>query len=273
MQSVNYPPDPLTELDWADHWRRLVEAREEQVGGRPANFWDRRARAYSFSLSGTDDPLLAILEPYLAPGRTLIDVGAGSGRHSVPLAARLDWVTAVEPSEGMRALLPPVDNMTVVASRWEEAEVTPADLVLSAHVLYPVAAAVPFVEKMEASARERVFLSLRDGQLAHPAEQLWEQMTGQRRARQPQFYDAYNLLHWMGVRPDVAIFRHPVRLRFENLETALEDCRLRVGAPWDEASGRAWLEANLRQEADGTLLYSGGEMVNGVAHWRPRASK
>jgi len=50
------------------------------------------------------------MEPYLAPRKTLIDAGAGAGRHAVPLAERLEWVTAVEPSEGMRAEIPHVDR-------------------------------------------------------------------------------------------------------------------------------------------------------------------
>jgi hypothetical protein len=262
--------DPLTDFDWAEHWRALVEARDAQVGGRrPPDFWDRRARAYSFSLAGQHDPLFEVMEPYLDPHRTLIDVGAGSGRHSGPLAGRLDWVTAVEPSEGMRRLIPPADNMTVIAASWQDADVAAADLVLSAHVLYPIADVVPFIEKMQACARERVFICLRDAQLRHPAEKLWEVLAGQPRARAPQFYDLYNLLHWMGIDADVVTFRHPVRLRFEALELALDDSRTRVGEVWDEDFGRRWLSENLQPD-DGGLVYEGGEITTGVAHWKPR---
>jgi hypothetical protein len=93
----------------------------------------------------------------------------------------------------MRALIPPLDNLTVIASTWEDAEVAPADLVISSHVLYAVAEPVPFIAKMEACARERVFVFIRDGPGAHEGE-----------VRQPRFQDLYNLLRQMGVSPDVA---------------------------------------------------------------------
>ena len=271
---MKYPLDPLTDFDWAAHWRHLVEAREEQVGGqRPPDFWDRRARSYSLSVAGERDPLLDVLEPYLDRHRTLIDVGAGTGRHASALATRLDWVTAVEPSEGMRQLIPTADNMTVIASTWEDADVAPADLVLSAHVLYPIADAVSFVRKLESCACERAFICLRDGQLRHPAERLWEMMSGTARARQPQFWDAYNVLHAMDIRPSVTVFDHTVRLRFESLEQALEDCRLRIGDVWNEELGATWLRENLQPTESGGLVYEGGEMTTGVAHWKPQQAR
>src|SRR5438105_2089520 len=103
--------DPVTDFDWAGHWRRLVLGNGH---GRPtpADPWADRARTYHASRGQDSEPLLQVLEPWLAPAKTLIDVGAGTGRHAVPLAARLDWVTAVEPSDAMRALIPPVANMT-----------------------------------------------------------------------------------------------------------------------------------------------------------------
>src|SRR6476646_5812725 len=138
-----------------------------------------------------------MLEPYDSPSMTLIDVGAGTGRHATPLADRLEWVTAVEPSEGMRALIPPRDNMTVVASTWEDAAVAPADLVICCHVLYGVEEPVPFIAKMERAARERVFIMLRDGALAHAAALIRKQMPGAEEPRMPRFSDLFMLLSQM----------------------------------------------------------------------------
>jgi SAM-dependent methyltransferase len=262
--------DPLTAFDWAAHWSRLVEERERQGSRRAPDFWDRRSRNYAYSVRSQPDPLPGVLEPFFGPHKTLIDVGAGSGRHATPLADRLEWVTAVEPSEGMRQQIEPRPNMTVVATAWEDAEVAPADLVLSAHVLYTVSDPVPFIQKMEASARERVFLYLRDGELRVPVELLWEEFTGTPRARLPRFYDAYNLLRWMGVHPDVVNVQVEVGQRYRDLEDAVEDCRLRLDEAWDEERGRAWLEANLKDDEAGGLLYDGGTITSGIAHWQPR---
>ena len=105
------------DVDWAERWRSLVADRTAAAGAHgDTSYWDRRAPTFARSTRGRVDEFLTVLEPYLSPRKTLIDVGAGAGRHSLPLADRLEWVTAVEPSEGMRALIPPRDNITMVTS-------------------------------------------------------------------------------------------------------------------------------------------------------------
>jgi SAM-dependent methyltransferase len=186
--------DPVVGFDWAGHWRSLVEGSAGPCHVQRSDPWKDRAEEYHASRGGDWQPLLAVMEPWLDRHKTAIDVGAGTGRHAVPLAARLDWVTAVEPSEAMRSLIPPLDNLTVIASSWEDAEVAPADLVVCSHVIYGVAEPVPFIEKMESCARERLFLVVRDGPGAHEGE-----------ARQPRLQDLYNLLRQMGVSPDITV--------------------------------------------------------------------
>lgn len=260
--------DPLLDVDWVAHWRRLVEARAAQAG-EPLRetFWDRRARRFALSMRGQEDPFLTFLQPWLDNRRTLIDVGAGIGRHAGPIAARLDWVTAVEPSESMRDQIPRAENMTVIGSGWEDAEPAPADLVICVHVLYPIAEVVPFVEKLARFARERVFIVLRDASHPHPAER----MAGPNRTRGPMLRDCLLLLRQLGIAPGLTMFSYPVFFRFESLAAAIEDCALRLGSDWDEDKGRAWLEANLRAENDGMLVYEGGEVTSGVLHWKPRS--
>src|SRR5216110_1227421 len=107
----------MVEIDWAERWKRIVEDRETLASGHAdTGYWDRRSSSYARSTQSRVDDFLKVLEPFLSPRKTLIDVGAGAGRHAVPLAEKLEWVTAVEPSEGKRAHLPALPNLTVVAS-------------------------------------------------------------------------------------------------------------------------------------------------------------
>jgi len=264
------PIDPLTDFDWAAHWRALVDAREAEAPIDPgSDFWASVAPHLTYDpAAAAEDPLLRALEPYLDPRRTAIDAGAGAGRHAVPLADRLEWVTAVEPSEGMRAAIPHRDNLTVVAGTWQEADVAPADLVVSAHVLYFVADPVPFIEKLTASARERVFVLLRDRPIASPSEPLYEVLTGRPRTRMPHASDLWNLLRWMRIRADFEYVEYESRQVYPELDSALEECRQRLAAVWREDAAREWLERNLEPLEDGRLGY-GGDMVAGIVHWRP----
>jgi SAM-dependent methyltransferase len=263
----------MTDFDWAGHWRALVDAREREVPVDPGqDYWSAPSRSLLYDpAAARDDPLLKAMDPYLEPRKTAIDAGAGAGRHAIPLAERLDWVTAVEPSEGMRRRMPHRDNLTVIGSSWEDAEVEPADLVVSAHVLYFVREPAPFIRKLEEAAQERVFVLLRDHPLVTPSEPLYEVLSGRPRTRLPQLYDLWNLLHSLGRRADVTLFKYRSEQLYSDLEEAVAECRSRLGPVWREAEGIAWLERNLDRRPDGMLVY-GGESVAGVAQWQPRQS-
>ncbi len=267
--------DLVRETDWTAHWRGLVEARQaeaEAVGAGQRGYWNRRAAGFKASLQGrSGDPFLDFLEPWLSPRKTVLDVGAGWGRHALPLAARVDWVTAVEPSEGMRELLEPAANLTVIASAWEDAEAAPADLVICCHVLYGVAEVAPFLATLEASARERDFVYMRDRPPPLPAEEMAGEL-GFPRTRMPEFRDLWLVLRQVGIDPDVVMLRYPSRPVYDSLEAAVEEARSALGERWDEGRGRSYLEARLVPEEDGRLAWDAGEMVSGVAHWRPRTN-
>ena len=261
----------MQDTDWAGRWRGIIEDRAS-FGAAHADpgYWDRRAKTFAKSTQARVDEFLAVIDPYLSPRKTLIDVGAGTGRHAVPLASRLEWVTAVEPSEGMRANIPARDNMTVVASTWEDAEVAAADLVICCHVLYGVADAVAFVTKLNKSARERVFVMLRESDLPHPAASIRTKLLGEAGPRLPRFSDLFMLLVQMGQAPDVSVLRYPLVTRYSDMDEALADCRTMVGPGWDEAVGKAMLEAMLERKGD-ELVFDGGMVLSGVAHWQPQS--
>jgi SAM-dependent methyltransferase len=259
----------MNEIDWVNRWKELVDNRATLARGHAdPQYWDRRARSYARSTHARVDEFLEVLEPYLSPRKTLIDVGAGTGRHTSPLADRLEWVTAVEPSEGMRSQISPRDNITVVASTWEDAEVAPADLVICSHVLYGVAEPVPFIEKMNQAARERVFVMLRESELPHPATVIRKRLVGDAGPRLPRFSELFMLLVQVGMAPDVRYLRYPITQRYADLDEALADCRAMFGEGWDEAVAKIVLDETLRREK-GELVFDGGIALSGVAHWQP----
>jgi len=261
---------PLS-IDWVERWRSLVAERAAAAGGHgDATYWDRRAHTFARSTHGRRDALLEVLAPHLSPRKTLIDVGAGTGRHAFPLAERLEWVTAVEPSEGMRALIPPHDNMTVVASTWEDATVAAADLVICCHVLYGIDDPVPFIEKMEKSARERVFVMLRQSPMVHLGAVIRERILGEE-PRLPRFSDLFMLLMQMGIAPDVVFTSYPNPQRYASLDEALADCKAMIGEAWDEEKARILLDGLLVHDGD-ELVFEGGLTLTGIAHWQPRSS-
>lgn len=236
-----------------------------------SSYWDRRAPTFARSTRARADGFLDVIAPYLAPRKTLIDVGAGAGRHALPLAERLEWVTAVEPSEGMRAQIPPRDNITVVASTWEDAAVAPAELVICCHVMYGIEEPIPFITKMERSARERVFIMMREAPMVHPAAIVRERTLGGEDPPVPRFSELFMLLLQIGIAPGVNFIRYPIVQRYADIDEALADCRALIGAGWDETKARAILRDVLVEEA-GELVFDGGVTLSGIAHWQPQGN-
>ncbi|MDQ6879807.1 MAG: class I SAM-dependent methyltransferase [Candidatus Dormibacteraeota bacterium] len=262
-------PDPAGTPTWSRRWKSLVAARAAAAGAHgDSSYWDRRARTFARSTASRVDQFLDAVTPYVSSRKTLIDVGAGAGRHALPLSERLEWVTAVEPSQGMRALIPPRDNMTVVASTWEDAAVAPADLIICSHVMYGVEDPVAFIAKMERSARERIFIMLRETPMLHPATVVRERLVGGAEPGMPRFSDLFMLLIEMGIAPDVDFIRYPITQRYADIDEALTDCRPLVGEGWDEKKARAILREVLTVEKD-ELVFEGGVTLSGIAHWRP----
>lgn len=262
----------MEDIDWEARWKSVVEHRATLASGHAnSTYWDRRSGSYARSTQFRVDEFLLVLEPYLSPRKTLIDVGAGAGRHAMPLAERLEWVTAIEPSDGMRSHIAPRDNMTIVASTWEDAEVAPADLVICSHVLYGVADPVPFITKLNRSARDRVFVMMRESDLPHPATVIRKRLLGDMGPRLPRFSELFMLLLQMGIAPDVDFLTYPIVTRYADMEEALVDCRALFGEGWDETAGQTVLEEILRSDG-GELVFDGGNVISGVAHWQPRAS-
>ena len=260
------------DVDWVERWKAVVADRATLASGHAdSGYWDRRARSYARSTHARSDEFLQVLEPYLGPRKTLIDVGAGAGRHTTPLAERLEWVTAVEPSEGMRSHIPPRENMTVIASTWEDAEVARADLVICSHVMYGVAEPVPFLEKLQNAARERVFVMMRETDLPHPAAELRKRLIGDSGPRLPRFSELFMLLLQIGVAADVDFIRYPIVTRYASMEEALTDSRALFGEGWDEERARKVMEEILTTDGD-ELVFNGGVALSGVAHWKPLTS-
>ena len=95
-----------------ENWKAMVQAEQSQTerlrdpAPPPSDHWKGLADRFRSDPLRSDDPLLENLAQKLAPSHTLIDVGAGAGRLSLPLALRCRRVVAVEPSSSMGRDLP-----------------------------------------------------------------------------------------------------------------------------------------------------------------------
>jgi SAM-dependent methyltransferase len=204
---------------WAEVWRVLA-SRDIQASEEGAAEMVERWRKLAHRLDAGDgvapDPLLEHILESVTPDLTVLDIGAGIGRWTLPLAGKARHVTAVEPLEGMRRVLGErvaargIAHLEIVGVPWGRAEVAPHDVAIAAHATYATPDLLGFVEKMERSARQICYLALRlpahdgvIGELSQTIHGLWHDS--------PNFIVGYNLLLSAGRYPNVLIERNPAR--------------------------------------------------------------
>jgi SAM-dependent methyltransferase len=259
-ESATLPPEPPA-IDYVARWQQIVERRRVQMeaayeasGLRNVDYWGRRAKQYRASLHTRhdDDPFFMRVREDVTPETTVLDVGAGTGRHTLALAPFVRRVTAVDPSEAMLGLLKQdvaeegVANVDAVQSEWMSADVEAADAVICSHVLYPIADVVPFIRRLDAHAKERVYVYLRVDPLATDMG-LWREFYGVPLQSQPVFEDLYPLLMQIGIVADTEIVEHRFSWTFETFDEAIAQVRNALCLREDDEPSIAKLRDLLRE--------------------------
>ena len=184
-------------------WAVPPHLTSEGVGRRPmVSVFSRRA---DHQLA-TPGPLISRALEALPEGGTVLDVGAGAGAASLPLAARTGRLIAVDADASMLdELAQRASSLGLVAEvvegRWPDvaAAVPPVDVVVCGHVLYNVMDLPGFVAALTDHARHRVVYEFTQRHpLAHLSP-LWRHFHGIDRPDRPTADDAIEILEALGL--------------------------------------------------------------------------
>ena len=268
----------------AERWQAIVEAEHAQSDrarwdAPPSDHWKPFAENFRADPRRTDDELLNRLLENVGPDDRVMDVGAGGGRLALALALRCRQVVAVEPSESMASVLLDearehgIGNVSPVQSRWEDADVEPADVVLCSHVLYVVRDVDTFVRKLDSHALRKVLVVLYDRSPQSQNSPVWELVHHEERLQLPAVPQLRDVLLELGIdaRFD-PLPSHPPR-GFDSVEDAVEQLTDRLYlAPGGEK--QAVLKRDLPRllvDEDGTFrLRDAPELTPIVVSWEPR---
>jgi SAM-dependent methyltransferase len=268
-------------------WKQSVAANQAQSqriraaqGIAEVDRWEILSPLFKANPHRTDDIEVNRLVREVTPAMTVLDVGGGAGRFALPLALRCRHVAVVEPSpsmgESLRQLAAEaqIDNVSLVAKRWEEAVVEPADVILSAHVIYMIEGIRAFVAKMVAHARQKVLmLMFMQPPLARYAP-FWRWVHGEDKHELLGAGEFLQVLWEMDIYPDLEMFEPRPFRAFKDWQTALETLRRRIHVRPDTAEDARllWVMRELLIETPGgyTMKEAAPEHL-ALISWHPKS--
>jgi SAM-dependent methyltransferase len=220
----------------------LFRSRAQRAGSRPATPSNHEAARF------------------LPAGGSVLDVGAGGGAASLPLAGVAGRLVAVDESPGMVAsFLAAAEAAGVpaegVEGRWPEVagRVGPADVVVCSHVLYNVPDLAPFAGALTDHARHRVVAELTERHPLAGLAPLWRRFHGLERPSGPSADDAVAALEALGLAVTRQDWEQQDQFGFDDFDELVAFTRRRLCLP-----------AARDPEVAEALLEQGTHQVDGV---------
>src|SRR5215211_3535450 len=218
----------------------LFRSRARRAGSRPTTPSNREAARY------------------LPEGGSVLDVGAGAGAASLPLAGTAGRLVTVDESPEMLASFLAAAGQRGVAAEgvegsWPEVagRLGPADVVVCHHVLYNVADLAPFASALTGHARRRVVAELTDRHPLAGLAPLWRRFWDLERPNGPRADDAVAAIREAarGLAVDRTDCEQPDRFGFDDFDELVAFTRRRLCLPpaRDGEVAEALLEEGTRQ--------------------------
>jgi hypothetical protein len=196
----------MSETNWLKLWSDLVRVNDQPKEEQRMVRYKEHAR----KRTERPDPLLDFVIEQADSQDSIVEIGPGSGRWTIPLAHKVKKVTVVEPTSEMGEILSDnikragLENITIIPRTWEKAEISSHNICLCAHAMYNSSDLAAFVRKMESCADKFCGLSIRiphyDGVMAILSEEIYG-----RRHDSPDAIIAYNALYSLGINANVLI--------------------------------------------------------------------
>ncbi len=225
-----HPEITYDDLDWHTLWQN-ARAQKSWTAKGPAD-WDKKA--FSFAKRNSDSPFVNRVLQHIpvTKSTTILDAGSGPGTLSLPLASRVDSITAIDYSEGMLATLNDLAReqgstniRTVLGSwedDWEKLNIERHDICIASRSL-SVANLQSALAKLHYYANDSVFVVDRINPT--PFDNGAFTALGRPFRSGPDYIYTINTLYSMGIHPNVDVISLEKTVTFSSMDTALESYR------------------------------------------------
>ena len=278
------PIDPYPATGASNLWNERAEASSEQsrraLEKSPVgDSWNQLSARFAPVAQGEpEDPVITLMRPWLESTDTVVDVGCGAGRLTVPLAGICQSVIGLDPSPAMLTDLAhqvrdrSISNIRIDESTWEAWPKEPADVVLMSHLLYSVHPIEEFLQKAHRVAGRRIVVMLSTLQPVAYVHPLWEAVHGEPCIESPGANEFRELLESWGIAANVEAMEPLAPRSFRDAAAALNRAAARLqvekGTPEFEKL-RIGVDEALVEADDGKLTFKWDfQSVPYVFSWR-----
>jgi precorrin-6B methylase 2 len=248
-------------INWEELWKiHLLSTHRTDL----VSYWDNRADGFNENTVLMQDLTQKQLDKLqLQPDYTVLDVGAGNGRLTIPIAKRVKQVTAIEYSKNMLEFLKSnaekenIQNIFSVNCSFEDLvvgnDVHPHDVVVASFSLCMVDIA-NVLQKMDALAKKGVYL------FVYASERLNEELQKiiQNDLSPLKLGDhiyVYNLLNDLGIFANIEIWDFEAKRCYSNVDDAVSNFEKTYNiAPNNKSKLRTKLNELLIEEKGKLLL-------------------
>ena len=202
--------------------------------------WDKkRAEWYGRAIEKSNYPhnAVAALAPLLKECSSVLDIGAGCGALSIPIALKVKKVTALEPSQWMykillkRAKKADIRNIRAFNTGWKGSKLKgslhqnlkPHDMIVCANLPHTMICDVKFLRYIsKLSKKFIVYLQNAGGWNRFYYRELYPMLLKKKYSNECDYINTYTFLHQQGILANVKIFHFYLDQPFENFDEALD---------------------------------------------------
>ncbi|MFZ7137629.1 MAG: class I SAM-dependent methyltransferase [archaeon] len=219
----------MTVVNWDELWKTKLLS-TYRVDLTETNYWDKCAEGFNKKTTHMQNMTKNQLERIkLLPEYTVIDIGAGTGRLTIPLAKRVKQITAIEPSPIMLSLLKSnaekqnIQNIVPINLTCQQLKVNenifPHDVVVASFSLF-MNDLSKTLQKIDALATKAVYLFSSASRWLN--EDLQQIIHGDKLAVTcGDYIYMYNILHDLGILANVDVWNFEGKQYYASLDDAV----------------------------------------------------
>lgn len=270
MSPVPHPPvDP----DWNKIWKtRQIQHESSKHIDDPSHNWNKRENAERYDSTSRieyDERIVMTIQGLdITKESRVLDIGSGPGTLAIPLAARVKEIAAIEPGEGMTAILNErmkkdnITNITIIHKRWED--IIPASDLAGQYDVVIASLSLTMedirlaLRKMDEVSRGSVYLFWFVDMpfWERMYADLWEPLHGLPYYSGPKTDCLFGVLYQMGIYANVEMLPLKKEYRFKTIDelTGFFQKRFNVTKPEQERILDDYLKSLIRKEGSEIVI-------------------